>query len=66
MARKCADREANLQGICLVGHLALIRGNESHIGDYNLIFFVFFLWYELWSLLVSRGRAKVKGIKSKS
>ena len=24
------------------GHLALIRGNESHIGDYNLIFFVLF------------------------
>ena len=40
------------------GHLALIRGNESHIGDYNLIFFVLFLWYELWSLLVSRGRAQ--------
>ena len=25
------------------GRLALIRGNESHIGDYNLIFFVFFV-----------------------
>ena len=24
------------------GHLALIRGNESHSGDYNLIFFVLF------------------------
>ena len=24
------------------GHLALIRGNESHIGDYNLIFLCFF------------------------
>ena len=42
------------------GHLALIRGNESHSGEYNLIFFVlFFLWYELWSLLVSRGRAQI-------
>ena len=43
----------------MTGHLALIKGNESHIGDYNLVFLVlFFLWYELWSLLVSRGRAK--------
>ena len=40
------------------GHLALIRGNEKYIGDYNLIFFVFFLWYGLWSLLASRGRAQ--------
>ena len=45
------------------GHLALIRGNESHIGDYNLIFFVLFLWYELWSLLVSRGRAQMMLIR---
>ena len=28
------------------GHLALIRGNESHIGDYNLIFFV--LFFVVW------------------
>ena len=42
----------------MTGHLALIRGNESHIGDYNLIYLVLFLWYELWSLLVSRGRPK--------
>ena len=42
----------------MTGHLALIRRNESHIGDYNLIFLVLFLWCELWSLLVSRGRPK--------
>ena len=42
----------------MTGHLALIRGNESHIGGYNLIFLVLFLWYELWSLLVSGGRAQ--------
>ena len=28
------------------GHLALIRGNESHIGDYNLILFV--LFFVVW------------------
>ena len=28
------------------GHLALIRGNESHIGDYNLVFFV--LFFVVW------------------
>ena len=42
----------------MAGHLALIRGNENHIGGYNLILFGFFFWYELWSLLVSRGRAQ--------
>ena len=36
----------------------IYRGNESHIGDYNQIFLGLFLWYELWSLLVSRGRAQ--------
>ena len=42
----------------MAGHLAFIRGNENHIGGYNLILFCFFFWYELWSLLVSRGRAQ--------
>ena len=30
----------------MIGHLALIRGNESHIGDYNLIFLV--LFFVVW------------------
>ena len=30
----------------MTGHLALIRGNESHIGDYNLIFLV--LFFVVW------------------
>ena len=42
----------------MTGHLALIRGNENHIGGYNLIFVLLFFWFELWSLLVSRGRAQ--------
>ena len=30
----------------MTGHLALIRGNESHIGDYNLVFLV--LFFVVW------------------
>ena len=39
MGRKCAWSQ--LAGN-MTGHLALLRGNVSHIGDYNLIFLVFF------------------------
>ena len=43
----------------MAGHLALLRGNENHIGGYNLVFVLLFVWYELFSLLVSRGRAQI-------
>ena len=43
----------------MAGHLTLLRGNENHIRGYNLVFVLLFVWYELWSLLVSRGRAQI-------
>ena len=38
----------------MTGHLALIRGNENHIGGYNLIFVLFFLVWIVVTVSVTR------------